>query len=81
MFESHLEWNVSSGIVCNNLSDLPNITISVLALVRTETPVGHHGRKTRESGVLSRDFLGSGTSKEIEVENTTERVVLEILAF
>jgi hypothetical protein len=58
---------------------LPDITVTVLALVGTKTPVRHHGRKAGKSGVLGCDFLWSRTSKEVEIKNTTQGVVLEVL--
>jgi hypothetical protein len=79
--QAHLKRNVCSRVVCHDLSDLPNITVSVLALVRAETPVRHHGRQARKSRVLSRDFLRTRSSKEIEIENSAKSVVLEVLAF
>ena len=59
---------------------MPDITVTVLALVGTKTPVRHHGRKAGESGVLRCDFLRSRTSKEVEIKNTTKGVVLEVLS-
>ena len=48
--------------------------------MRSETPVWHHRRKTRESRVLDCDFLRPRAGKEVEVKNTTESVVLKELA-
>jgi hypothetical protein len=77
---THFKRNVSSGVVGNHLSNLPDIAVTVLALVRAETPVRHHGGKAGQGGVLGCDFLGPRTSKEVEVKNTTQSVVLKILA-
>jgi hypothetical protein len=43
-----------------------------------ESPVWHHGRFSRESRVLHRNVLWSGTSKEVQIHNASESIILEV---
>lgn len=75
-----LERNFCCRVIRHDLGNLPHIPISILALVRAKAPIWHHGGKTRKSRVLDSDFLGRRTSKEVEIYNTSQGVVFEILA-
>ena len=63
----------------NHFSNLKSILISISAVVVTKTPVRHHGGQTRDFGILLRDSYWSRSSNEIEVQDTSEGVVLQVL--
>ena len=45
----------------------------------TEAPVAHHSRQPDNTSVLRTDIFGSWTGQEVEVEDTPESVVFQIL--
>lgn len=63
----------------NHFSNLKGILISISAVVVAKTPVWHHGGQTRDFGILLRDSYWSWSSDEIEVQHTSEGVVLQVL--
>jgi hypothetical protein len=77
---TNLQRNVGCSVVRNYFSDLPYIAVAILALMESETPVGHHSRETGKSRILYGHILGTGTGQEIKVNNTTKGIVLEELA-
>ena len=74
-----LERDTGLAVVVDNLSHLEGIAVTIAAVVKAETPVGHHGRESGDLGVLLSNLNGAGTGHEVEVEDTTESVVLKIL--
>ena len=67
-------------VVGHNLSNFPDITVTVLALVETEAPIWHLSSSARECGVLDSDLLGRRTSQEVQINNATKGIVLKVLA-
>jgi hypothetical protein len=73
MGTTNLQRDVGSRVVRHNLSNLPNIAVPILALVRAKTPVRHHSGQTGKSSVLGCDLLRAGTGEEIEVKHAACR--------
>jgi hypothetical protein len=74
-----LERDVRSGVVCHHLCDLVDITVPILALMKTEPPVWHHGSLANNFRVLLRSLDWGWASEEVQIQHTTKGVVLEVL--
>lgn len=74
-----LQRNRSHGVVVNHFSNLEGILVSVSAIVVTESPVGHHGGQAHDFGILLCNSHWGWSSDEVEVQDATKSVVLQVL--
>lgn len=70
----YVMWQEGGGAY---LGDVDPVPVPVSTLVETESPVRHHGWKADDVRVLLGDLDGVGAGEEVEVENTTDDIVLE----
>ena len=74
-----LKRDTSLAVVVDNIGHLVDVLVAVLALVETEAPVGHHGGETSNFTVLPCNIQWARSSHEVEVEDTTNGIVLKVL--
>jgi hypothetical protein len=74
-----LQRNAGGRVVGDNLSNGVEISVSVSALVQAKAPVGHHNGQASDFSILLADLRRSLTSHEVEINDTTKDVVLEVL--
>lgn len=73
------EWYVCLSIAPHNFSHIFNISVPESALMKTQTPVGHHCRFPRHFAELSRNFNRVWASEKVQVNDPAHCIVFEIL--
>jgi hypothetical protein len=74
-----LEGNGGGAVVGDNLSNVDPVTVSVTTLVRSKSPVGGDGGKADNLSVLRSNVGGGRTGQEVEVEDSSNDVILQNL--
>lgn len=74
-----LKGNACLTVVVNYLGHIESITVAVAAVMKTEAPVRDERGQTGDLGVLLGDLDGAWASQEVEIEDATEGVVLQVL--
>lgn len=74
-----LQWYLSNRVICNNCSNFIHILHAVSTLMEPKAPIWHHGRLADDLAVLLSDVNWAWTGKDVEVDNTSDHVVFEIL--
>ena len=74
-----LQWYFGNRVVCNNCSNFVDILHAVSTLVESKAPIWHHGGLAYDIAVLPSDVDWAWTGKDVEVDNTSDHIVFEIL--
>ena len=74
-----LQRNVSDRVVCNDCGDLINILHAIPTLMEPKAPIRHHRGLADDVAVLPSDVDRARASKDVEVDDSSDHVVFEIL--
>ena len=74
-----LQRYISGRVICNNCGDLIDVLHAVSTLMEPKAPIWHHGGLANDVAVLPSDVDWAWASKDIEIDDTTDHVVLKIL--
>ena len=74
------QWDSSLTVVVHNFSHLKDVAVAISALVETKTPIRHHGRQSNNLRVLLARLDWCRAVEEVEVENASQYIVLQILS-
>jgi hypothetical protein len=75
-----LEWDTRRGIIRNYFGNHEHVAISILALMKSKAPVRLHNRLASDLRILHTDVFGAWPCEEVQIDDATKSVVLEILS-
>ena len=74
-----LQWYFGNRVVCNNCGNFIDILHAVSTLMEPKAPIWHHGGLANDIAVLLSDVNWAWTGKDVEIDNTSDHIVFEIL--
>lgn len=74
-----LQGNVSNRVICNDCGDLIDILHAIATLMESKAPIRHHCGLANDVTVLPSDVDWARAGKDVEIDDPSDHVVLEIL--
>ena len=74
-----LQGDVSERIVCNDCGDFIDILHAITTLMEAKAPIWHHCGLANDVTILPSDVDWARAGKDVEIDDPSDHVVLEIL--